>query len=173
MSSKAILCAATALLLISGTFAQTQSSFTSTAGGTGSSSTSSSSSAFGFSTSAEEQQQQGGGAFQTQEPEASDVSLPTDTRQVDSFSTIALCAPINLRVSPNTESNDSENAYTFTVTAEEEILSQIQTEVGPEGVLAITATGPFATNQTVQMTASLPTDALNSILHSGPGETFL
>lgn len=175
MPSKAIICAATALvLLISGTFGQTQSSFTSTAEGTGSSSTSSSSSAVGISTSSEQQQQVGQTAFQPQEqsqqPEAPAVSLPTDTRQVQPFSTVALCAPINLLILPNTTFTTPEDAYAFTISAEQEVLPQIQSEVGPEGVLSITATGPIATNQTVQLTVSLPPDALNAILHSGPSK---
>jgi glucose/arabinose dehydrogenase len=186
MPSKAIVCAATALVLLisTGTFAQTQSSFTSTVGGTGSSSTSSSSSAIGISTSSEQQEQQQqqqqqlqeeGAGFQPQEqpqqPEAPAVSLSTDTRQVQPFSTIALCAPINLRILPNTTFSTPEDAYAFIISAEEEILSQIQSEVGPEGVLAITAAGPFTTNQTVQLTVSLPPDALHAIVHSGPSET--
>lgn len=84
------------------------------------------------------------------------------------FSTVALCAPINLLILPNTTFTTPEDAYAFTISAEQEVLPQIQSEVGPEGVLSITATGPIATNQTVQLTVSLPPDALNAILHSGP-----
>jgi hypothetical protein len=168
MRSKAVIIAATAFaLLISGSFGQAQSAgFTSTSSGTGSSSQSSSSSATGTSTSP----QQGATTQPQQQQQPAAVTLPIDYRQVQPFSAVALCAPINLRILPNTTSTTPENAYAFTVSAEADILSKIQAQVGPDGILSITASGPFTTNQTVQLTASLPPDALNAIVHSGPSK---
>ena len=171
MRSKALLCVATALvLLISGTFGQTQqSSFTSTSGSGSSSQSSSSSSATGTSTSS---QQGGTTSPQQQQQQPAAVSLPTNFLQLKPFSTIALCAPINLRILPNTTATTPDTAYAFTIAAEQDVISKIQAEVGSDGVLNITATGPFSTNQTVQLTASLPPDALNAIEHSGPSKSF-
>ncbi len=165
MRSKALIITVVALvLLISSGFGQTQSTFTSTSGEGSTSQSSSSASSTGTSTSSP--QQEGATPQQQQQQQ---VSLPTETRQVQAFSAVALCAPINLRILPNTTSTTPENAYAFTISAEQDVLDKIQADVdAATGVLSITAMGPFSTNQTVQLTASLPHNALNSITHSGP-----
>jgi hypothetical protein len=60
--------------------------------------------------------------------------------------------------------------YSFTVAAEQPLLSKIAANVGTDGGLRVIATGPFETNQTVQLTLSMPSDTLKSVIHSGPGQ---
>ena len=171
MRSKAHFLTITVLsLLVSSAFGQTQSSISLSGPGSASSSSSStSSSSQGTSQTATGMQTSTPGPSTGATPAAArppEVTLPSSTLSLQPFTTIALCAPINLLIVPNS----TANGYAFTVTAEQGVLSNIIAEVGPSGVLAITATGPFTTNQTVQLTASLPPDALNSIIHSGPSK---
>lgn len=167
MRSKACFLAVVAMgLLVSSAFGQAQSSISlSGPGSASSSSTSTSSTSQGASQTATGMQTSTSGPASTpQQPAA--VTLPSTTITLQPFSTVALCAPINLLIAPNS----TANGYAFTVSAEQGVVPNIKAEVGPSGVLAITASGPFTTNQTVQLTASLPPDALNAILHSGPSK---
>ena len=91
--------------------------------------------------------------------------LPSSTQTLQPFTAVSLCAPINLLVVPNATDN-----YSFTVTAEEGVQGRVSAEVGAGGVLAITASGPFATNATLQLTASLPAGQLAAFNHYGPGK---
>lgn len=48
-------------------------------------------------------------------------------------------------------------------------MEHINLEVNPDGLLSISLSGPLETNQTIQLTITLPSNALNAINHQGPG----
>jgi len=48
-------------------------------------------------------------------------------------------------------------------------MEHIDIAVNPDGLLSISISGPFETNQTIELTITLPSQALNAINHQGPG----
>ena len=94
--------------------------------------------------------------------------LPSETRPLQPFSSVALCAPLNLLIKP-----DPGNNYAFTVAAEQAVLPNVKAVVGPDAVLSVTANGPITTNQPIQLTVSLPANALTAIAHNGPSTFFI
>lgn len=94
------------------------------------------------------------------------VQLPATSTTLEPFSSIFLCAPINLLITPN-----ATGRYAFTVEAEDAVRGSINATVNTQtGQMTIAAYGPFATNQTVKLTASLPAGNLTAISHYGPSE---
>jgi len=90
--------------------------------------------------------------------------LPTCALTLDSFSAVDFCAPINLLILPNTT-----GGYAATIQSETPVMRAINTTV-TNGRLQITAGGPFNTTRPVQLTVSLPADALAELNHFGPGK---
>jgi hypothetical protein len=164
MTSKAVALAAAALLLLSWP-AQAQVPPL----GIGQASTSASASGSSSTSSMMGGSQQPPATFQppaagaaAAAPEAT-APVPSRTTSLQPFTTVALCAPINLLILPN-----ATGGYAVTVQAEQVVIDGLNITVQPPGELTITAAGPFATNRTIQLAVSLPADALAGVKHFGP-----
>lgn len=98
--------------------------------------------------------------------------LVNETRELDPFTGVRLCAPVNILVTPSESKEVTDPNYTVTVEGEKDVIDGIVTEVNAVGILSITVVGNFSTNQLIKIIVSLPKTELASLNHRGPGTLF-
>ena len=112
-------------------------------------------------------------------------TLQNKTLDLPPFTGISLCAPISIVVSPSDAKGEEASPTTLSVTksardqnlqyeimleAEQDVIDGIGAEVDDLGMLSITTTGNFSTNNVIKLNVSLPQDKLASLVHNGIGE---
>lgn len=86
--------------------------------------------------------------------------LETRVVDLDAFTVISDCLPLNVKVEPS-----DEDAYSLTIEAEKEVLDVVNPQVR-NGVLTLGLTDGFETERVIKVTVKMPKGALERIMKS-------